>query len=605
MSTTIDFLREVLPFDQLDQSWLEEAANALDVEYFPKDTQVLVDLKSNAFLYLVMKGRIAEYESDFNHPKAYYAAGSQFGADRLLDEKNQDNYLVVEEAILYRLPHEFFQRLLQYNPNFEKFYQQDITQKLTQLHQQLQQDSSSEALMSLVRNAPLQALVQLPPEASIKLCVEKMQEFKTDACVVEKDGEFGVVAASDLLRGLALYDCSLDTPIVTVASFPMISIGEHDYLFNAMLKMTKFGIDRVIVRSNDGFSGILHQRELMNMFANQSGLVMLTLARANKLEDLTQVTEQIDRLVEGLNNKGVKAHYIAKLVNELNRKLQAKLWEIMDPEGKFDAATLIVMGSEGRLEQIVRTDQDNALILNDELATQPDLVAFANDYSAKLIEMGFPPCPGNIMVSNQVWRLSEAEFDQQLRGWFDKPSLENYMHISILVDAQVVRGDEQKLAKLKKRLFAKIRENEAFLPHFAAAALQFETPIGLFGRLISDVDGIDLKKGGIFPIVHGVRCLAMQKGIEKTNTHWRIRALIDGKVLSEEFGVELGETLNYLNSLRLDAMLYKQSLGLKVDNAISVERLSNLQQDLMKEAFSVVNKFKKFLQMHFKLDRVM
>src|SRR5690554_994835 len=141
MAQQIEFLKHVLPFYQLDQAWLQETADALDVVYFPVDSMIALDLEENAFLYLVIKGRVAEFESvDDRHPLAYYSEYSQFGAIRLLDHESKNIYQAVEESVLYRLSHAFFQRLLQYNPGFERFYQQDITQKLTRLHKQLRQE---------------------------------------------------------------------------------------------------------------------------------------------------------------------------------------------------------------------------------------------------------------------------------------------------------------------------------------------------------------------------------------------------------------------------------------------------------------------------------
>lgn len=604
----VDFLKTVLPFNRLDQAWLDEAAQALDIVYFPLGDKIPLDPVENAFLYIVIKGRVSETnQSESVHQTAVYAPASQFGAQVLLDKQDQFDYVTLEEAILYRLPASVFQRLLKYNADFEAFYFQDITQKLSAFHQQMQVESSSEAMMDSVQIAPLHALIEVDVHTSIQRCVELMELHKSDACLVQDKDQDGLVTASDLLRGLALKGFDLQSSIQDLVSFPVITIHQDDYLFNALLKMTRFGIDRLMVRNDQGYVGVLHQKELMSLFANQSSLVMLTLERATSFEDLKKVTQQIDSLVEGLTNKGVKTHYIAKLVNELHRKLQAKLWQILDQDQQFSNSTFIVMGSEGRSEQVVRTDQDNALILDDAFDA-PGLVAFTQRYTQHLIELGFPPCPGNIMVSNPSWCLHQKDFDKQLRDWFEQPSQQSYMNIAILFDAQSVNGDEGRLSKLKKRLLSEVADNSAFLPQFARSVLQFDTPIGLFGRLITQADQghtVDLKKGGIFPIVHGVRCLAMEKAIQKTNTHWRIRELIDQHVFDESFGVELGETLNYLNTLRLQSMLNKKRLGLKVDNKLETDQLTHFEQDLLKDAFSVVNQFKKFIQYHFKLDRLM
>ena len=602
------FLKSILPFDRLTPESLTQVAAALDVIYFVKDDIIPLNLTKHAYLYIVMKGRVVECSlSEEGKHCALYGPNSQFGATTLLDSAVEYEYQAIEESILYRLPFKVFKRVVANNLEFEAFYFNDITQKLRLFHEKLQMESSSEAMMDAVKIAPLHALVEIDATTSIKQCVELMEAHKTDACLVKKEQTFGVVTSSDLLRGLAVKGFDLHAPIAGLSSFPVISIDEQDFLFNALLKMTRFGIDRLMVRNTQGFVGVLHQKELMSLFANQSGLVMLTLERAASFEDLQKVTEQVDDLISGLANKGVKTHYIAKLVNELHRKLQAKLWQILDTENQFVDTTFILMGSEGRAEQVVRTDQDNAVIYAEHIDPEA-LAVFCETFTIKLIELGFPRCPGNIMVSNPLWRMSEFQFENQVVAWFEDPSLESFMNLAILFDAQAVKGDEGRLQRIKTVLLLQVAKRQMFLMHFARSVLQFETPIGLFGGLITQKDeghSIDLKKGGIFPIVHGVRCLALEKGIEKTNTHWRIRELITQHVFEEDFGVELGETLNFLNTLRLQAMLDKKNSGRVIDNAIETDHLNHFQQDLLKDAFIVVGKFKKFIGQHFRMEGLM
>lgn len=599
------FLKRIHPFDRLDDGYLNEAAAALDVVYFPLEAKIPLDLSENAFVYIVIKGRVSECMSeDETGQCGLYGTNSQFGASTLLDQKAKLTYQAIEETLAYRLPLVTFKYLLKHNSDFEAFYFNDITQKLSHFHRQMQIESSSEAMMDAVKIAPLHALVEIDSETTIKHCVEQMEAQKTDACLVRDGEKLGVITSSDLLRGLAIRGFDLGSAVNDLVSYPVISINQNDYLFNALLKMTRYGVDRLMVRDKEGFIGVLHQKELMSLFANQSGLVMLTLERAESFNDLKKVTQQIDELVAGLSNKGVKTHYIAKLVNELHRKLQAKLWELLDTEGRFYDVTLIVMGSEGRSEQVVRTDQDNSVIYADHIDSEA-LAKFCQDYSSKLIELGFPPCPGGIMVSNPQWRLSQTDFESQVIRWFEEPSIESFMNLAILIDAQAVYGDLERLTRVKALLQQQVQKRQMFLVQFARSVLQFETPIGLFGRLITQKDeghSIDLKKGGIFPVVHGVRCLALEKGIEKTNTHWRIRELITQNVFEEAFGVELGETLNFLNTLRLQSMLEKKSLGKPVDNSIETDHLNHFQQDLLKDAFGVVHKFKKLIGQHFKVD---
>ena len=283
------------------------------------------------------------------------------------------------------------------------------------------------------------------------------------------------------------------------------------------------------------------------------------------------------------------------------------------PESLIDRVCFLVMGSEGRSEQILKTDQDNALLYRDlSEAEVEQLNQIAIQFNHALIEIGFPPCPGKVMITNPVWCQSVDSFSAQVRRWFDQPTAESFMNLSIFADAQVVFGDETLVKQARKVMLNRLNDQPILLSHFAKATLQFETPIGFFGGLVTDKSSgqerIDIKKAGIFPIVHGVRCYALKSQLDVTNTHWRIKALIKMGVMEADFGLELGEALSFFNTLRLESMLQQKTEGLEASelhNFIDLISLSHLQQDLLKQALGVVNSFKKRVQRHFKLNEVL
>ncbi|BBP43607.1 putative nucleotidyltransferase substrate binding domain-containing protein [Thiosulfativibrio zosterae] len=603
------FIENIAPFNELSQLLLNDMAGAVDVVYFQMGASFEISLSENAFLFFVIKGRVAEFDSAKRH-QATYGAHTFFGEAVLLKQEDRLFYEVTEEAILYRLPQDIFLACLT-SESVKSFFVDDITTKLNKHHSQLQAESSSEMMMASVSQAPLKKLVILPQTTSIKACVMALNEANTDACIVEGDeGQQGIVTITDLLNALALKDAPLSSAIGSLANYPVVSVHQFDYLFNALLKMTQHHINRLAVRSDTGLIGFLHQKELMSMFANQSGLVTFSIQQADDLETLKTAMGQIDSLVASLFNRGVKTHYIAKLVNALHRKVIEKVVQICDKNNQFNQACFLVMGSEGRAEQVLRTDQDNALLLPDALEySTAELQAYTDALTQALVTLGFPRCSGNIMVCNPLWSKKFTEFNTMIKDWLRSPNENTFMNLAIFVDAEPVCGDEQLLLDTKKMLLDWIAGHKQFLSHFAKPVLQFETPVSFFGSLVTEnikqESKIDLKKGGIFPIVHGVRCLAMERGITKNNTHWRIKALMDQKVLTEKFGLELGETLNYLNSLRLEAMLFQQQAGLEMDNFVRVDRLTQQQQGLLKESFLVVNRFKKLIEHHFKLHHVL
>jgi len=606
-----DFLAQIPPFDQLEEVLLNELADGMDVIYLPHKTVLKFDEPQvQKSLYLLIKGKVAEIQ-DGEVTSRYSVRGFFGDTDVLAEAQRQAHYEVQEEAIAYKLPAKLFLKAFKQSQEFSHFFNSTIVEKLNRIHEAVQSATSTEVMMDTVCSAPLQPYVSLAEDCTLHHAVQLMIENRTDACIVEfKESNIGIVTSTDILKLIAAREQGFESlTLGGLANKPVQTVHEFDYLFNALLKMTRFQIDRLVVRGDKGYTGFLHQKDLMSLFANQSGLVLLKVDQAQNVCDLVVLGEQIDGLIANLNRKGIKTHYIAKLVNELHRKMIHKLVDFLLPEQLSDKVCVFVMGSEGRSEQVIRTDQDNALIYADDLTQGQleDLQVFAYSFITTLQEMGFPPCPGNIMLSNPDWRMSQTAFLEKVVDWFKNPSEENFMHAAILFDAETVFGQEQWLNQIKQALQDEKERYSNFIRHFAVSVLRFKTPIGFFGGLVADSESghevIDIKKGGIFSIVHGVRCYALEAGTDQTNTHWRIKALMDAGIFDKEFGIELGETLNFLNTLRLESMLHQLTEGVEVpDNKIRLSELSHMQQDLLKQSFSVVDSFKKRITHHFALD---
>jgi len=618
MTQQRDFLAQIPPFDQLSTDVLNKLADSLDVIYLPYKTQISAERSEDeSFLYLLIKGKVAEIQD--KELIARYSIRGYFGESAILGKSNQNAYFEVqEEAIAYKLSEKLFLLACDQSQVFTQFFNSSIVEKLNRIHDSAQSASSTEVMMDTVCSAPIQDAIQVDEHSTVLQATQEMTKSKTDACLVDfDDGSVGIITSTDILKFIAKDESEkLSQPGVlkTLVTRPVYSVHQYDYLFNALLKMTRFQVDRLVVRSDEGFMGFLHQKDLMSLFANQSGLVLIKVDKADSVEDLIRVAPQIDQLIQNLNHKGIKTHYIAKLVNELHRKMMNKLVEFLLPHSLQDKVCIFVMGSEGRSEQVIRTDQDNALIYSDSLTENElsELAQFSNTFIATLQKMGFPPCPGNIMLSNPEWNMSQADFLYKVTDWFTNPSDENFMHAAILFDAEAVYGQMAWLDDVKRALQSEKDKYPNFLRHFAISVLRFNTPVGLFGGLVADAESesghevLDIKKGGIFSIVHGVRCYALEANIEQTNTHWRIKALMDAGVFEREFGIELGETLNFFNTLRLESMLQQIVAGREVpDNKVQLSELTHMQQDLLKQAFAVVDAFKKRINHHFALHGLM
>jgi CBS domain-containing protein len=365
-----------------------------------------------------------------------------------------------------------------------------------------------------------------------------------------------------------------------------------------LLLMTKHNKRRVVVEQDGSFLGIVEDIDLLGHFAGNSQLVSNRIDRAATLDELAAAARQISEQIKPLRRQGVKFQVVAEIVSDLNRRLFAKLFELTCPSEISAKVCLIVMGSEGRGEQTVRTDQDNGLILS-EPVDRSLLDRFRGDFSAALEKFGFPPCPGNVMVSNPFWVRTVDEYVSDFNRWITTPDNESAMNVAIFYDATAVAGDATLLQDTKWALLQKARRERVFLARFAAAVLAFEPPIGLFNNLkLAGAEGLDVKKGGIFPIVHGVRALAIEQGLEETNTFERLDKLAEKGLLKEDFARSLAQALDYLLTLRLDAQLAASDSS----NLYKPGALTSMDRDLLRDSFQQVKQLRDLVRRRFNLN---
>ena len=261
------------------------------------------------------------------------------------------------------------------------------------------------------------------------------------------------------------------------------------------------------------------------------------------------------------------------------------------------------MGSEGRGEQVMRTDQDNALIIRDGFYDD-NLPSYAQAFNDALYELGYPYCDGQIMINNAQWRRSLSEFQAQINSWLIATGGEAMVNVATLVDAHPVCGDASLLQDLKshwqKAITSPAVKSANFINRFAAPTIQVATTEGFWQKFTGGLDSdVDLKKAGIFPITHGVRTLALEYGISETSSRLRLKQLADLKVIDDKSAQNITEALDFFLLKRLEVALITDD---KSARKVNPNTLSALERDLLKESLAVVKIFKGFITRHYRLD---
>ncbi|WP_297443949.1 putative nucleotidyltransferase substrate binding domain-containing protein [Sulfurimonas sp.] len=594
-------IESIHPFELLSSKELSSLMQKIDIAYYPKDTLLISKNLPSVAFYIIIKGYVSEYIDDTLY--TVYGEGDSFDADALIYSTTQSKFVVSEDLICYEIQKDDFLDLIQ-NKRIQEYFLQDFVTRHQHLKEHSQQSQLTPFLVSKVGDIYLHEAYIVEADVSIIDALKEMKKKKATCIIVADNDEYSIVTDTDLRENVLMGSFNVSDAIVNIASKNIISIEINDFLFNALVLMTHNAIKRLVVKDGDKIVGILEQLDLLSYFANHSYLISVQIDKAESLDDLKEIQNGLKNLVTTLDSNGVKVRYISKLVATLNQKIYAKVFEIYVDESLQDKCALIIMGSEGREEQILKTDQDNALIITDDIDTELFTEPMKKLNSA-LLEIGFAKCEGNVMVSNAYWRRNMQSFKKEIDNWiasFETGSLQN---LSIFLDAKCVAGDCALLDETKKYLFEGFEKRNDVLAHLAKATLFFETPISLFSgfKLEKEHENkLDLKKGGIFAIVHGIRCLALENRIKTTNTIERIKELNNRGVFDKVFATELIESFDTLLSIRLKAMLHANNQ--KELNYINPKDLDKTSRDLLKDSFKVVNRFKKFISFHFHLEMV-
>ncbi len=594
-------IESIHPFEMLSATTMDHLMSKIDIAYYPNGTLLISPSISSIAFYIIIKGSVTEYIEDEIHN--VYGAGDSFDADALIYGDTKAKFVVDEDLICYEIKKEDFLDLMQ-DKKVQSYFLQDFITRHQQLKEYDQQSDLSPFLISKVSDIFLHTACVVSGDATILEALHKQQELRAKVIIVKEADGYSIVTDTNLRERVLLGDNDTSKKIASIASKNLITIDIGDFLFNALLLMTHNGIKRVVVLDDEKIVGVLEQMDLLSYFASHSHLVAVQIDKASSLDDLKVLDKDFRNLIVTLRAKGVKVRYITKLVATLNFKIYKKVFEMCVSEELRDKCALIVMGSEGREDQTLRSDQDNALVIKNgvdkELFTEP--MIRLNGY---LLELGFPKCNGNVMVSNEYWRRDVTSYKELIEKWTYDMSDESVQNLSIFLDAKCVAGDCELLHELTEYLHGRFHARDDVLAHIAKAVLNFETPLSLFSGFVLEKEynnRLDLKKGGIFALVHGVRTLSLQYEIKVTNTTERIKELNNLGVIDKTFATELIESFDTLSSIRLKAMLEAKTI--EEANFINPRTLEKNQRDLLKDSFKIINKFKKFMSFHFHLGMV-
>ena len=425
--------------------------------------------------------------------------------------------------------------------------------------------------------------------------------------VIDEDIPIGVVTDRDLRDKVLSGRLDADRTLAeSIMSFPVVTIKEDDFLSEAVHKMLKNNIHRLPVVDDLGeFLGVITDADIIRFQTDTALYFMKDLEAANSVSDVRELNRRMVEHIGGLFKAEVRPRDLVRLISYLNDLVIMKVIRL-NMEHLFrelpKGFCFLALGSEGRMEQTLKTDQDNAIVYADTLNSRE--IGTIEEFSVRLIddliEIGFPSCPGGIMAKNSEWRRSFSDWSSTVKHWVREPTPGNILNYSMFSDLRTVYGDFGLERELKESVVAVIKQHPVFLAHMANNVLRFKPPINFLGGFKVEKKGanagrLDIKMFGLFPLTEGIKVLALEAGIIDGGTNEKISKLLHQGVVPEDQLSDVEASFNFFVSMRLKSQLRQVAAGHEPTNYIDPYQLDEVERERLKVAFSMVKSFQSFL----------
>lgn len=464
----------------------------------------------------------------------------------------------------------------------------------------LDQHPLNSPLSRLVRRAP----VTCPPETSIRTVLTVMQREDVGSMVIcgEDQHPLGIFTLHDLLYRVALEQRGLDQPISEVMRTKLITLPPDALAYEAALAMARNRIRHILIVENGRLRGVISERDLFSLQIVSLRVISSGIRAAQRPEELVPYGVEIRNLAHALLEQGIGAEQLTQFISTLNDMLTQRVIEL--ELAAHDLAGIevcwIAMGSEGRFEQTLSTDQDNGIIFRCPPDREPGrareiLLPVAQRINRILADCGFPLCKGEIMAGNAKWCLSLHEWKRIFASWIHRADAPELLNATIFFDFRALFGEACLADELRAALHALIEENRLFLRRMVENALANRPPLGVLRDFaLSDKDGephtIDLKVNGITPFVDAARVFSLSAAVDETNTARRLRAAA-GKLGIETERVEAWVDAFYFIQLLRLRNHHKQVIESRpLSNRIDPYTLNDLDRTFLKESLKQARK---------------
>ncbi|KGL63062.1 DUF294 nucleotidyltransferase-like domain-containing protein [Polaribacter sp. Hel1_85] len=618
-----DFLKNFPPFSMLSKEQLLSICKSIHVHYLEKDNDLFITGNSikNEF-YVVKDGAIGLFEEKTNSLVDKCDEGDIFGLRALM---RKDNYKLsataIEESIVYSISSELFEEYITTNSEASNYllssfvsntrYIESDTSKVEKENEKIL-DFFEEQSADYSKNP-----IHCSEETSIKAAALIMTNKRVGSIIItEHKKPIGIITDKDLRTKIATGLISIEKPVSAIMSFPVITYPENITVAEAQIAMMKHKITHLCITKdgtpNTELTGLLSEHDIIVIRDNNASILVKEIKRTTSFIELQNIRQRAEKILKRYLNQQIPIIFITKILSSINDSITNHIIELSLKEMPTLPPTSfswLAIGSQGREEQLLLTDQDNALVFEnvskeDYKNTQQYFLNLSEKINKGLEIVGFELCPADMMASNPKWCLSISEWKKQFKSWIKTPDQDNLMLCTIFFDFEFVYGDKKLVKKLSKSIFKAIDAHEIFLNFLGINALKNPPPLSFFRQFLVERDGehkdqFDIKARAMMPLVDAARLLILSKGIDiPKNTITRYEKLAELEPQNGDIYIACIKAFKNLLRYRTEQGIMHKDSGRFID----LNTLNKANRLELKSCFKAVKEVQDLIQTRFKLS---
>ncbi|MCG9712787.1 DUF294 nucleotidyltransferase-like domain-containing protein [Shewanella insulae] len=613
-----NFLAQYPPFNALPDEVVSMVCHHVEIAYYRKDTPIIHFGDQIHDLYMVRSGVVEVYRRKgelYNR----LDSGDLFGQMGLLtNNKVRFPVKAIEDTLVYCIPEAIFQELYDQHDTFADFVEVEDSARLRQTvsNSSDQNDlTTSKVKALLTRDAPVIHKNESIQQAAIMMAQENVSSLLViDPDVLDDDESdssplMGIITDRDLCTRVVAEGIDPATELSSIVTAEVVTLDHNAYVYEAMLTMLRYNVHHLPVFKGRKPIGIIEATDIVRYESQNSLLLVSSIFQQQTLEDLATLSAQVKDSFVRLVNEDANSHMVGSAMSVIGRSFKQRILELA--EEKLGPPPIpycfLALGSMGRDEQLIVTDQDNAIILDDSFdkAKHDEYFSQLASFVCDGLDLcGYSYCTGDIMATNPMWRMTRKEWEECFADWIDDPNPKALLNASIFFDLDGVYGRLKWAEQLNGFIVRRARKNNRFLACLARNALNRTPPLGFFKDFVMEKDGrhnnsINLKRRGTAPLADLIRVHALAVGSRARNSFERLDDIIDANILPKGRAQDLRDAMEFISMVRIRHQAFDVEQGIDPDNNIEPEHLSDFERRNLKDAFQILSNAQNFLKFRY------